>query len=210
VPPAPAEMPDRLDDLEEFMVAPPAMPRLVQAGLIHHQFEAIHPFGDGNGRVGRLLIPLFLLQTKVLRTPLLYLSAYFERKRTEYYDRLHAVHTDGDYDGWLAFFLRGVAVQADEAAAAAGRIADLYQRYRDELTKVNATATALALLDSLFENPYVTIPQAQRTLDSSFPTVQRAIEKYLLPAGVLEHQAGTSHPRVYVAREIFKAIQADS
>lgn len=206
VPPAPHEMSACLDDLSDYLTDPPQVPLLIQAGLLHYQFEAIHPFGDGNGRVGRLLIMLHLVKKDVLRAPLLFPSAYFERHRTRYYDHLLRASTEGDLDGWLRFFLTGIDVQAREAAGKTIQIADLHRRYRDALQSLNATAHSFSLLDQVFGNPYVTIPLAARRLAVSFPTAQRAIEKYLVNAGVLTEVTGNDRNRMFVAQEVLAII----
>jgi len=133
VPPPPVEMMDALSDWERFLNLRNELPDLVQCALMHEQFEAIHPFLDGNGRVGRLLITLFLMERGRLSQPLLYLSAFFERHRQEYYDRLQAVRTAGDWMGWVRFFVRGVKDISDEAVARAGKLMDLRERYRRRL-----------------------------------------------------------------------------
>ena len=126
------------------------LPSLVQIGLAHGQFETIHPFLDGNGRVGRLLITLFLCERKILKRPLLYLSAYLKRHRTEYYDRLMAIRTNGDWEGWLRFFLRGVAEVSESAASTAKQIVDLRESTRQQLANASSSKAAYRVLDLIF------------------------------------------------------------
>src|SRR5882672_4917703 len=152
VPPPVPQMKELLKDLEDFLHEETLRP-LLQAAVVHYQFEAIHPFGDGNGRVGRLLIPLFLHNRGLLPQPLLYLSAYFERSRSDYYDRLLRVSTHGDWNAWIFYFLTGVSTQAQEAANLADRLLALHNQYRESLQAKRVTANVLTLIDVLFENP---------------------------------------------------------
>ena len=203
VPPPPELMPDLLSDWERFLHERHQLPDLVQCALMHEQFEAIHPFLDGNGRVGRLLITLFLTERGRLFQPLLYLSAYFEAHRQAYYDALQRVRTDGDWAGWLGFFLRGVEETAREAVHQASRLTDLYDAFR---LRLRQKPNALALLDELFVNPYVTVSRAARALKVSDPTARQAIV-LLEGAGLLEEISGRSWRRLYLARPILEAIE---
>jgi Fic family protein len=207
VPPPVPQMLSLLDDLERFLHEETLRP-LVQAAVLHYQFEAIHPFGDGNGRVGRLLIPLFLRDRGLLPQPLLYLSAYFERSRSEYYDKLLRVSTHGDWDGWIRYFLRGVSVQAREAADLADRLLALHNRYREELQAQRVTANALALIDALFENPLVYTKRAETALGVSAPTA-RATIKTLEEQGVLREITNRNWRKLYQADEIYALLRGD-
>ncbi len=203
VPPPPDEMNESLADWERFLNQRDEHPDLVQSALIHEQFEAIHPFLDGNGRVGRLLITLFLMERGRLSQPLLYLSAFFEAHRQEYYDRLQAVRMSGDWIGWIRFFLRGVKDVSCEAVVRAGKLMDLRERYRRRLED---NAKAMALLDRLFENPYVTVARAAKLLKTSNPTARAAVKK-LVDAGMLKETTGRSWGKVFLARPILRAIE---
>ena len=205
VPPHPDELPRLLNDFDDFLKRPPKMPVLVQAALLHYHFEAIHPFRDGNGRIGRLMIPLLLFDREALPQPLLYLSEYFETRRDAYYLRLRKVSEDGDYVGWIRFFLEGVAMQAQNALEYTKALLALREQYRARLQDGRATAHSLTVADNLFANPYVTIPAAATRLRVQFPTAQRAIER-LVEAGILEEITGQSRNRVYRAREILEAL----
>jgi Fic family protein len=143
----------------------------------HAQFETIHPFLDGNGRVGRLLITFLLVHHGVLREPLLYLSHFFKLHRTEYYDRLQAVRVDGDWEGWLQFFLRGVTETAREAAATAERIFELRERDR-ALVMEQAGANGLKLLSALFRLPVVNVSSVAELLEVTFPTANRLVARF--------------------------------
>ncbi len=204
-PPAP-EMIEALGEWEKFLHEGKDIPPLVQCALIHHQFEAIHPFVDGNGRVGRLLITFFLCEGGHLHEPLLYLSAFFEQYRDEYYTRLLEVSRSGDWIGWIRFFLRGIATQASAARVDSERIVALQKSYRQMFQKRKASPTALAIVDELFLNPYVTATRLAKRLNVSFPTVQTTID-WLLKIGILREITGRQRNRVYCAEELLRAIE---
>jgi Fic family protein len=205
VPPPVPQMRKLLDDLDRFMNEDSLRP-LVQAAVIHYQFEAIHPFGDGNGRVGRLLIPLFLRNRGLLPQPLLYLSAYFERGRSEYYERLLRVSTHGDWDDWIRYFLMGVSTQAQEAADLADQLLELHSRYLEELQAKRVTANVLALIDALFENPLVYTRRAELVLGVSAPTARSTI-KALVEHGVLREITDRNWKKIYEASEIYSLLR---
>lgn len=203
VPPPPPEMMAALSNWEEFLHDRERFPDLVQCALMHEQFEAIHPFLDGNGRVGRLLITLFLVERGRLPQPLLYLSDYIEGHRQEYYDTLQWVRTDGDWPGWIRFFLAGVEETARAAVRQASRLMDMREDYRQ---RVGRKPNALRLLDELFVNPYLTTARAVRVLGVSAPTARQAIA-LLLAEGMIAETTGRSWGRVYLARPILQAIE---
>jgi Fic family protein len=156
-----------LDDLERYLNDDVRLPVLIRCALVHYQFETIHPFLDGNGRLGRLLAVFYLVQQQVLPQPLLYLSAYFETHRGEYYDRLQAVRERGEIQEWLQFFLTAVAVQATDAIERAERLADLRERYRRDLAAVRSRAPEV--MDLLMANPFITVRQVQTSLGVTQP-----------------------------------------
>ncbi len=203
VPPPPQEMMEALGQWERFLHEREAIPDLVQCALMHEQFEAIHPFLDGNGRVGRLLITLFLIERGRLSQPLLYLSEYIERHRQDYYELLQRVRTHGDWHGWLAFFLAGVAETATKAVAQAGRLMDLREEYR---ARLKTAPRAVELLDELFANPYITVARAAAVLKVSNPTARQAVAA-LERAGMLEEVSGRTWGKLYLARPIMKVIE---
>lgn len=205
VPPPLPEMRKSLNDLEGFLYTEDLSP-LIMAALAHYQFEAIHPFGDGNGRVGRLLISLFLHARGLLPQPLLYLSAYFERTRSEYYDRLLRVSTHGDWIGWLRYFLDGVQVQAHAAVKDAERLLNLQSGYHEQLSEARARPAARELVDHLFLNPYTTTRRAAEALGISSPTSRAAI-KDLVGQGILREITGRSWGQLFLADEILIAAQ---
>ena len=203
VPPPPAEMQEALEKWERFIHERDALPALVQCALLHEQFEAIHPFLDGNGRVGRLLITLFLCERGRLSQPLLYLSAYFESSRSEYYDTLQAVRTEGDWRGWLLYFLTGVELVAHWAAQQAHALVSVRERFRAHL---GDRAKDVALLDQLFRQPYVTVATATQLLAVTDPTARSVIRR-LEQAGLLHEITGRDWGRVYEARPILDVLE---
>ncbi len=208
VPPPVPEMQVALSDFENFL-HDKTLPPLVVAALAHYQFEAIHPFGDGNGRIGRLLISLLLHERGLLPQPLLYISAYFERSGVEYYDRLLRVSTHGDWHGWLTYFLKGVAIQAQAAVDDAERLLDLQARYHDLLSGARARQAAHRLIDQLFMNPYITAPRAAKVLKVSAPTARAAIRD-LEAQGILCEQTGRKWGQLFLAGSILEAARGST
>ena len=206
IPPPASEMMAALHDLEAFLYQPPSLPPLLRLGMIHYQFEAIHPFLDGNGRVGRLLITLLLCAWDLLPEPLLYLSAYFQSHRQTYYDLLLATSREGAWDAWLSFFLRGIAAQARDAVARAGRLQDLRERYREQFQSERAAARLLQTVDLLFAQPLITVREAESALEVNFSTAQRYVDQ-LEEAGILREITGQARNRVYRAEQIIQAIE---
>lgn len=205
VPPPVDEMMTALDAWERFLHERDQLPELVQCALMHEQFEAIHPFLDGNGRVGRLLITLFLIERRRLSQPLLYLSAYIEANRSAYYDLLQGVRTRGDWVSWLIYFLRGVAEIGKEAVERSGRLMALRERFRK---KVMRFPRAMKLLDALMVNPFITVSRAQKLLGVSNPTAREAVNR-LQAAGLLEETTGRSWGKLYLAKPILRVIDVD-
>ena len=203
VPPPPQEMMEALGQWESFLHEREAMPDLVQCALMHEQFEAIHPFLDGNGRVGRLLITLFLIERGRLTQPLLYLSEYIERHRQNYYELLQRVRTHGDWQAWLLFFLAGVEETATKAVALAGRLMDLREESR---ARLKTSPRALELIDELFTNPYITVTRAAAVLKVSNPTARQAVAA-LERVGMLEEVSGRAWGKLYLARPIMRVIE---
>ena len=208
VPPPVIEMGKALDELERFLHSDALHPLLI-AALAHYQFETIHPFGDGNGRLGRLMISLLLHERGLLSQPLLYLSAYFERSGTEYYDRLLRVSTDGDWNGWLVYFLRGVDIQAKAAIDDAERLLDLQARYHERLARARARPAARDLVDELFINPYVTTSRVAERLHVTAPTARAAIHD-LVEQGMLAEISGRKWGQLFLAGEILIAVRGDT
>lgn len=206
VPPTPDCLNDLLLDVEKFIRAPPyGISPLVQCAFIHYQFEAIHPFADGNGRIGRLLIPLLLAERKVLSRPMLYLSAYFEANRTEYYRHLLNVSQKSAWEEWLAFFLKGVVQQSSDAIKNIRKIMELRTKYMEKLKQKKAPSKAIILTENLFANPIVTVNMAKTYLDLTYPAAKGAID-YLKGMGILAEMGSRERDKRFYAREILKIL----
>ena len=209
VPPPPEAVPAALAALERWWHAESDLPPLVRAGLAHVQFETIHPFLDGNGRIGRLLIALLIEHWGLLDQPLLYLSVAFRRAQAEYYARLAAVRSAGDWEGWTAFFLECVHDAADDGVRVAGDIHALVGRHRsDVLSHDRSTVAALRLLERLPTNPVVTVPRASELLGLTAPAVRKAIA-LLEDLGVLREVTGQRRGRAYAYHEYLEALIGD-
>jgi Fic family protein len=204
VPPAHEEMMDHLSAWENFLHED-SLPPLVQAALMHYQFEAIHPFLDGNGRVGRLLIIVLLCQRDVLPLPLLYLSAFFEATRRDYYDRIRAVTEHGEWERWLNYFFNGVARQSEDAISRAERINALLEKWRMQAASDSSTAS-LRLLDLIASNPYVTPKNAEEKLDVAYNTAADAIRR-LERRGILHKVGDSRRDRVFCATGILDILE---
>ena len=206
VPPPPAEIPAALSALERYIHGDTGLPPLMEIALVHYQFEAIHPFLEGNGRIGRLLITLMLIERDLLPEPLLYLSAYFERHRGAYYDHLLAVSQNGEWEGWLLFFLRGVSVEARDASLRAGKLFELRETYRERLQREGARPNLLTAVNHLFANPVTSIRELAEVLGVSFEAARRLVSS-LEERDVLEEITGRRRNRVYAASEILQVLQ---
>lgn len=206
VPPPVDEMKNALGAMEKFIHADTELPALVRAGLIHYQFEAIHPFLDGNGRVGRLLIMLLLREWGILSQPLLNLSAYFEHYRQEYYDHLLAVSQHGKWEEWLRFFLRGISAQAQDSVFRMTRLQGIRTRYEELVQADNNPQRMSAVIDFLFSRPILTLRQLESALDIPYMAAKRYVDK-LVEAGVLKETTGFSRNRVFMAHEVFHALE---
>ena len=204
VPPPPNEMLEALGELERFL-HDTTLPPLVQAALLHDQFEAIHPFLDGNGRIGRLLVILFLMERKVLSAPLLYLSAFFEATRREYYAGLQGVTEEGAWEAWIEYFLNGVARQSEDVLSRAGRINALLDGWRLAVAG-GASPTTVELVGLLGENPFWTITGAAKRLGVAYTTAKRAVER-LVDASILTPLTDAKRDRVYCARAILDILE---
>ena len=197
VPPPPEEVPAALAALEAWLHSPDPLPPLVKAGLAHAQFETIHPFLDGNGRIGRMLVALLVEHWGLLDTPLLYLSLPLKRRQADYYARLTAIRAEGDWEGWLAFFLECVAEAADDGVRVARAIHAVMGADRQKLAAHDrATVAAIRLLDHLPASPMVTVPRASLLLGTTAPPARKAIE-LLEHLGVLRETTGKQRDRVY-------------
>lgn len=205
VPPPVDEMLEALSELEKYLNSETAEPLLVQCALMHYQFEAIHPFPDGNGRIGRLLITFFLCEREYLSQPLLYLSAFFERHRDEYFNRLMAVSKKGEWEDWLKFFLKGVKEQSKEAMETAKKILDLHERYKKRLEGRRLPKGSLRILDELFIFPVLSIHEMSRKLKMRFQTTQAVFDLFI-ELGILKEVTGRRRYRLFTAEELLKTI----
>lgn len=208
VPPPVYEMKQVLDNFEKFMHEKESFPGLIQCALIHYQFETTHPFLDGNGRIGRLLVTLFLCEREYLIYPLLYLSAFFERYRNEYYNRLLKVNQEGRWEEWIEFFLRAVITEAKDAIKTSEAILDLLQTYRKRVQQKRSSVYVSRLLDELFKNPYISIPRAAEKLRTSFHTAKAVVEK-LKTAGILVETTKKFRGKVYCAKQLLDLLESD-
>jgi len=204
VPPPPGEVEPCLAAWEKFLHES-QLPPLVTIALAHYQFEAIHPFLDGNGRVGRLLITLFLIEKKILPTPLLYLSAFFEASRADYYGSLRAVSERGAWLEWLEYFLQGIARMSEDALSRATRINDILAQWRSSLAG-ESTQTPLRVLELLSANPFITTTGVARELKLAFTTAQRAIER-LERYGMVQQTSEAKRDRVYCAQALLDILE---
>lgn len=207
VPPPPHALGEVLGAFEKYLHADDSLPPLVRAGLLHVQFETIHPYLDGNGRIGRLLVTLLLEHWKLLTKPLLYLSLFFKRHREDYYRRLNAVRIEGDWEGWLDFFLDGVGTIADEAVASARELFALVAADRARvLAQEGMSVVALRLFELLRRHPVLTVASVMKLVETTKPTAGRAIE-LLVAAGVLVETTGKKRDRSFVYRSYLDRLR---
>lgn len=209
VPPPPGDVLDAMTQLERWIHGNDPLPCLIKAGLAHVQFETIHPFLDGNGRIGRLLIALLLEHWKLMPLPLLYLSLAFKRHQSEYYTRLAAVRTDGDWEGWTTFYLECVREAADDGVDVAGQLFELLGKDRRRLAAARrSTVAAIQLLDVLPEHPVVTPSLVSKLLKITAPTARKAVE-IAAEAGVLRETSGKQRDRVFAYHKYLQILMGD-
>ena len=206
VPPPEAEMKEALSDLEKYIHSESKLPPLVRMALIHYQFEAIHPFLDGNGRIGRLLITLLLCAEGLLPQPLLYLSAFFERHRSQYYRLLLEVSQQGNWQEWITFFLCGISEQSVDALNRANQLQQLSLEYRQMLHGKRSSATLLQMADLLFKNPVFSPSSISKALKITYVSAQKNIDK-LVNAGILRETTGRQRGRIYVAQRVIEILE---
>ena len=207
VPPLPEEIPELFSDWEEFVNEPSRLPVLVRCGLMHYQFETIHPFLDGNGRIGRLLIGLMLINEGRLTKPLLYISGYLETHRREYYDRLEAVREEGDIQSYLQFFFTAVSRSAEDAVERAGRLVELRERYIDAAS--GARSRVGSLIDLIFTNPFLTVARVQRELGVSDQGARNLLSGAERRGWIREFgRLGRGGRLYWVAQEVLEIVDA--
>jgi Fic family protein len=199
------EMHQALGDLEKFIHAGTDTPVLARAAMIHYQFEALHPFLDGNGRVGRLLIALLFAEWNLLPQPLLNLSVYFERYRQEYYNHLLAVSQRGEWDTWLRFFIRGVSAQAQDSLTRMERLQSIRSKYQPLVESEKNSERMAAVIDFLFGRPIFNTRQLADSLNMPFKTARQYIDK-LVRAGIVREMTGYARNQIYRADDIFSAL----
>ena len=208
VPPPVPEMKQCFSDLEKYIHSNAKEPALIQCALVHYQFEAIHPFVDGNGRIGRLLITFMLLEKKLLSQPLLYLSDFFERDKNEYNKLLLNVSQKGDWKAWITLFLNGICQQSEDALSTIQKLLDLQHQYREIAAGPRAPKSVNPLIDHLFANPIISISELSKAWKMTFPTVQRGVN-YLIEKGILREITRRSRNRLFVADEILNIIMTE-
>ena len=208
VPPPVPEMQRCFSDLERYIHSDPQEPALIQCALVHYQFEAIHPFVDGNGRIGRLLITFMLLERGLLSQPLLYLSDFFEQHRDEYYRLLLNVSQKGDWKAWITFFLNGVRQQSEDALLTIQKLLALQNRYKEIAVGQRVPKIVNHLIDYLFASPVISVSALSKTWEITYSTVQRGVN-YLIEKGILKEITGGQRNRLFVAREISNIIMTE-
>lgn len=209
VPPPVELLPDCLEAFESHLRHERTLPPLIEIACLHYQFEAIHPFKDGNGRVGRLLVALLLVEWGLLPGPMLDLSGYIERRRQEYSARLLAVSTQGDWAGWVSFFLDAVAVQARDVLRRAQALQQLRDGYRSRVTGVRSSSLLPQLVDALFDTPALTINAARQLLGVSHRAATVHITK-LVDAGLIVEVPASGRVRRFIARDIIAVVNGDT
>lgn len=196
IPPPPDEAIKAMGDLEKFIHKSSSLPELIDCALIHYQFETIHPFLDGNGRVGRLLITFYLFWKGILQKPLLYLSYYFKKNRQEYYDRLRMVSDTGNYEQWVKFFLEGIIQTSESAITTTKKILTLQESDKKRLYKQESSIAAIKLLEQLFYTPIISAQSVQKSLMLSHPSSNKLIGKFL-KLGILKEITGKKKDKRY-------------
>ena len=210
IPPCPEDMVEAMSDLEKYIHAEDSLDVLIQAALIHYQFETIHPFLDGNGRVGRLLITLFLMERGALQTPALYISFYLKKNRIEYYDRMSEVRSKDNYEQWVKFFLRAVQSSAEDASETIRKLASLHDQNMAVIDGMGRAAkTAKALFAYLEQNPIIDIGKTAEALGLSFSTVSVAVKR-LEEKGILIQTNNASRNRVFAYQEYLDILRKDT
>ncbi len=206
VPPPVEEMKSALSDWEKYLHADTDTPPLIQCALMHYQFEAIHPFLDGNGRIGRLLITFFLWERDLLTQPLLYLSTFFDRFRDDYYARLLAVSKNGDWRSWIEFFLRGVINQSKDAISDARKIIELHEKYKQRLEATKKIPeSAYRLIEELFSNPVLSISSLSKKWGIPFNSVKTGVLR-LVSLDILREETGRKRNKLYIASELIELL----
>ena len=207
IPPSVEDMAQAMSDLEKYINSDDDLDILIRAALIHYQFETIHPFLDGNGRIGRLLITLFLMEKKVLSTPALYISYFLKKNRIEYYDRMNEVRSKGNYEQWIKFFLEAVYESAKDAVETIDKLTSLHDNYCRKIKDLGRRAkNAMRVFEYLEANPIIEIQKTARELDIAFNTIS-SIVKDLIGIGVLEQTSTQSRNRTFAYKEYLEILK---
>ncbi len=207
IPPSPDDMTEAMSDLEKYINADDRLDGLIRAALIHYQFETIHPFLDGNGRIGRLLITLFLMEKKILTTPALYISYFLKKNRVEYYDRMTEVRSKGNYEQWVKFFLQALAESAKDAIAAIDELTTLHDKNVDLVAGMGrASKNAMLVFRYLEANPIIEIGKTAEALGITFGTASNAVER-LSSAGILEQTTTGRRNRTFAYKDYLAILR---
>lgn len=207
IPPSPDDMTEAMSDLEKYINADDRLDGLIRAALIHYQFETIHPFLDGNGRIGRLLITLFLMEKKILTTPALYISYFLKKNRVEYYDRMTEVRSKGNYEQWVKFFLQAIAESAKDAIAAIDELTALHDKNVDLVAGMGrASKNAMLVFRYLEANPIIEIGKTAEALGITFGTASNVVER-LSSAGILEQTTTGRRNRTFAYKDYLAILR---
>ena len=210
IPPNPSDMLEAMSELEQYINSEDSLNVLIQAALLHYQFETIHPFLDGNGRIGRLLITLFLIEKNVLKTPALYISYYLKQNRIDYYDRMSEVRNKDNYEQWVKFFLRAIYSSAEDASQTIEKLSGLRDRNMEKIQKLGrASATALKVFHYLEQNPIIDTSKTAQDLGISFSTTSGAIRR-LKEQGILVQTNNANRNRVFSYEEYLNLLRKDT
>lgn len=210
IPPCPEDMIQAMSDLEKYINADDTLDVLIQAALIHYQFETIHPFLDGNGRVGRLLITLFLMEKKLLTTPALYISYYLKRNRIEYYDRMSEVRNKDNYEQWIKFFLRAVKESAEDASDTIHKLSKLHTKNAEIINGMGRAAkTGTKLFEYLEQNPIIDIRKTSEDLGLAYSTVSATVNRFV-ESSILTQTNNASRNRVFAYTEYLDILRKDT
>ena len=210
IPPNPEDMINAMSDLEKYINSDESLDLLIQAALLHYQFETIHPFLDGNGRVGRLLITLFLMEKKVLNSPALYISYYLKKNRIEYYDRMSEVRNKDNYEQWIKFFLNAIKESADESVETIKKLSELHDANIKKIDAMGrASKNARAVFDYLEQNPIIDIGKTAEELNLAFSTISLAVNR-LVDAGILIQTNNANRNRVFAYEEYLAILRKDT
>jgi len=210
VPASPETTPKLIENLVEYINNSKKSTELIKAGIMHYQFETIHPFRDGNGRIGRLLISLFFCKSKILSQPLLYLSAYLKKHQKEYNQRLFNVSSKGEVENWLKFFLRAIKIQSDEALEKTIQLDNYYEEARKILEKNSSSTNALLVLDTLFENPFIKITEIEKILNCRHPTAKNNLKILVKNKILIDYNQKRVRDKIFYCPKISEILELGS